>query len=220
MKFATGGRSGLAWGSGLAALLGVPALLGVAALLSLALSGCDKPAAPSIELEVGSERFRFVPRTAFAEYWELPGAPDQLRITLASYSASCDGYRGPEKGEALVTLTLRVPVGKNIAPGEFRWNGLEETPGRLEEQGVVPFVRLAHEGRALAAGGSLRLTHFDKGPHGLVEAEFAFSAPASAEGSNEPTRSSSGLRGGLSVRMCRVLLDPSRSGLEPRVLGP
>ncbi len=190
------------------------------ALLTLALSGCDKPTAPSVELEVGPERFRFVPRTAFAEYWELPGAPDQLRITLASYSASCDRYRGPEKGEALVTLTLRVPADKSIAPGEFRWKGLEETPGRVEEPGVVPFVRLAHEGRALGSGGSLRLTHFDKSPHGLVEADFAFSAPAGAEGAGEPTRASGGLRGGLSVRLCRVSLDPSRSGLEPRVLGP
>jgi hypothetical protein len=170
-----------------------------------------------VELELGAERFQFVPESAFAEYWELPGEPDQLRITLASYKANCENYQGPAQGHALVTLTVRMPPGKSIGPGEYPWKGLPEDPGAAMEPHVIPFVRLAREGRTLAPGGALQLKQLDRSLHGVVKADFVFSSQARAgddvEGGRAP---SSGLRGSVSVRVCRLSLDPGRTaGTSP-----
>lgn len=193
------------------------ALLGGLQVVALVLwSACSRQGHAPVELELGAERFQFVPESAFAEYWELPGEPDQLRITLASYKVNCESYRGPAQGQALVTLTVRMPAGKSISPGEYPWNGLPEDPSTVPEPQVIPFVRLAREGRTLAPGGALQLRQLDRSLHGLVQADFVFSSQARAEDDAEQAKApSSGLRGSVSVRLCRLSLDPGRTAVAP-----
>lgn len=182
---------------------------------------CSQNDTPAVELDWGTQRYRFVPETAFAEYWELSGDADQLKITLASYRTSCEAYRGPEEGEVIVTLTARVPPQESIGIQEFPWKGLGEDPRIVTEPQVIPFVRLATSGRALAPGGSFRLTRLEKQIHGVVEGEFVFSEPRATEGEvDRGSRSSGDLRGSFSVRLCRLSLDPSRNTAQTSALQP
>ncbi|HSC89588.1 MAG TPA: hypothetical protein VLC09_20035 [Polyangiaceae bacterium] len=202
-------------------------------LAALGSSGCGRKEQSKVELQIGREDFEFVPRTAFAEYWELPGLGDQLRITLASYETSCENLRSPEQGEALVVLTLRSPVGKPLALGDYPMATLAATPATIEQPDVLAFVRLAREGRLLDPGGGLQLQRLERQVHGLVEASFAFSHAPDAggpdavppEGSSSdsasadaaPPQPTGTLRGLAHVRLCRVSLDGARKASDPGV---
>lgn len=174
-------------------------------MLCLVTTGCTRRQAPEIVLELGSTRFSFVPESAFAEYYELSGESDRLRLTFASYKTGCDRYVPPAEGEVIVTVTLRVPPGEALTPAEFSWKGLGEEPRNATEKDALPFVRLAREGRLLDPGGLVRLALFEKNPFGRVEGTLEF------QGKKEEGGASTGaLRGDFKTRLCRVSLDPGR----------
>jgi hypothetical protein len=180
----------------------------VALVLGLSFVGCRRETAPAVEVSLPSGTFRFVPESAFAEYVELKGQPDQLRITLASYRTSCDSYVAPEVGQAMVSIVVKVPTGDTIKPGEYPWRGTDEDPVDVQSPFSLPFVRLHNDARALASGGGLRLESMERRPHGKVVGSFAYQE---TDRDSEQAFTGMGLRGNFSLRLCRVLLDSART---------
>lgn len=175
--------------------------------------GCQSEEAPRIALEIEGKRLELAPKTALAEYIELPTEPDELRITLATFPMNCSETRAPRPGEVMIALTLRVPKGKELGPGEYEWKGISDDPKGLSEPAVFPFVRLEKEGRLLHPGGKLKLSALDKTTLGLVQGDFDFhrmEGQALIEMTRDPLAQGT-MRGAFSAKLCRVSLDPARA---------
>lgn len=177
---------------------------GISALLlglAIAVSGCRTPEADEIELILGPEQVvRFQPQAAFAEYFELSGVSDQLRITLASYEADCRKLVPPPPHSVSVTITVESPLGRPLGVGEYPF-AAEEPPA--DQPRALPFIRL-HEGAdRLPAYGRLKITGFEPSLHGLVKGELEFLNPEEGR--------SAALSGKFTVRLCRSVLDATRN---------
>jgi hypothetical protein len=186
-------------------------LLGRALVLlcTVALGGCQKEDGAPITVELGGGRsHRFVPVVALARYVEIPAAPDELRIVLASYRIGCDSFSPPPPGEVFASVVALVPDGATIGPGEFSWPGaLPE--GKLGEALVVPTVGLAEGSRLVEARGKLRLDQVELADNGRVTGQLLFAELEGAEpGAPAPTTR---LSGGFSARFCALSLDPARA---------
>lgn len=169
--------------------------LGRAFALGLVALGCSRPAAPSVELEVGAEageRLQFSPQASFAEYVELKDARHELRITLAGYAASCEGYVTPPPGRPLVSVVITSPWREPLRAGSYPFVG---ESGRARS---LPTVRIGTRAYDLPPGGSVSLKELDLSPHGTVEGELDYQFPGDA------TRPATGLRGRFAARLCRV----------------
>ncbi len=155
--------------------------------------------------------YRFEPQAAFAHYYELPSRRDVLRIVLGSYPMSCEHYEPPKAGDVLITITVHADEGRPLAPGKFPYEGdserEDEKPEERKGATVLPFVRLAEDARALPPGGFLTLTQFSPEPSGLIEGELAFRDESGGQGADV---SMTALLGKFSLRLCRVVRDPSR----------
>lgn len=173
------------------------------ALFAVALlsSACRSQQAEEIELILGPEQVvRFQPEAAFAEYYELSGVSDQLRITLASYEADCRTLVPPPPHGVMVTITVESPLGRPLGVGEYPF--VAEEP-RMDQPRALPFIRL-HEGAdRLPAYGKLELTGFEPSLHGLVQGELEFLNPEEGRGA--------ALSGKFKVRLCRSVLDATRN---------
>lgn len=159
--------------------------------------------APSEEIELSlqpNHSIRFAPKAGFAEYFELPGVSDQLRITLSSYGADCRKYLPPPPHEVNITLTVESPVGRPLSAGEYAYSASEPLTDGAR---VLPFVRLHDGADRLHTSGKLKLKKIEPGLHGLVQGELEFLTPT--EGST------AALSGKFSVRICRSVLDATRS---------
>ena len=170
----------------------------LAVLSTLLLGACRSEPAPPIEVAIGpgdAERERFSPRSAFAEYLELPGKKNELRITLASYEAGCDRFVAPEPGETLVTIVVVTPPGAEPRPGSHGWSG--EPSGAIVAPYAAPTVRLGSKSRALPPGGSLELDRVELGLGGAVDGRAAFEFAGDAE------RPASVVRGAFRAKICR-----------------
>jgi hypothetical protein len=169
----------------------------VAAAL-LVVQGCrSDPPPPPIQLAFGvdpEDRAEFTPRSAIAEYLELPGAKNELRITLASYEASCDRFVPPEKGEASLTVVVVTPSGAQPAKGSYGWNG-ETAP---TPQGyAAPTARRGGSSHLFSPGGALELERVELDVGGRVEGRLAFEFSGNAE------REATHARGAFRARVCR-----------------
>lgn len=190
------------------ALLG--GLLAPTAVL-LVTSSCSREQRPSIELTTGGATVRFETQTAIAEYWELSGQADELRITLASYPASCDRFVPPPEGETAVTVQILVPEGKRIALGDYPWTGLEnhrEAPRNPTTAYALPFVRVAGRGYPLAPGGAVRIAQFEPRIHGRVAGLLSF------QGVSEDADAATRLTGRFEAKLCRYSPLPAPAGAE------
>lgn len=160
-------------------------------------------------MQLGPEvQVRFRPVSAFAEYFELPGAPDQLRITLASYPADCEKFTPPPPAAMVVTVLAEVPLGRSLGAGDYPWTGalvLKEdgTSGSVDAPRSIPFVRLHNDARPLSAGGQLRLTTLERSEHGVVKGELDYRT--------SDAKNPSALTGHFEVHLCRTVLDASRA---------
>jgi hypothetical protein len=178
----------------------------------LALTGCSKlqgPETSTVELTVGGTTERFEVRTAFAEYWELSGEADELRITLASYEASCSQFVPPPEGGIVATIQLLVPDDKRIAVGDYPWAGLAAaggSPRHPQTAYALPYARKGGLGKMLAPGGGLRLTELELKTHGHVGGLLAF------QGSSEDPNAATRLTGPFRARLCRYSPLPSPVG--------
>lgn len=107
---------------------------------ALLLSGCKKKEEQPFTLQVGPDQIiRFEAKSAFAHYYELNGEDDVLRIILASYELGCQDYLPPQPGQALLTITVKVPPHETLVTGRYLWEGIPEAPKEpLEGEAPAP----------------------------------------------------------------------------------
>ena len=89
-----------------------------------ALVGCEPSHTHDITIVDGANTTRFTTKSAFAEYVELPGLRNELRITLASYPASCEHWEAPKDGETALSVTIVTPADQRPASASvmrFSW---------------------------------------------------------------------------------------------------
>jgi hypothetical protein len=146
------------------------------------------------------DQHRFVAQTSFAEYVELPGLGAELRVTLASYRASCDEYVPPEEGEGMVTVVTRTPQGIALTPGVYPWAGHDAhggVPPRPERPYAVPTVRVGRKSFLIQPGGALELTRVELSRDGRIAGLLKF------ESSGDESHEATSVRGRFDVSLCR-----------------
>jgi hypothetical protein len=143
-------------------------------------------------------RVALVPKTAFAEYVELPELRRELRITLASYSLSCDHYVPPGPDDVLFVLTLTSPPAEPFHPGSYPLDTAESPdagpPTRAKGFAVA---RQGGRGFDFPSGGSVELRSVEFAPGGLVSGMLALEFPG--DGSRPPA----GAHGKFEAHLCR-----------------
>jgi hypothetical protein len=167
------------------------------ALIALHVGCRSEPTAPPIQLALGvdpDDRVEFSPRSAIAEYLELPGARNELRITLASYEASCDRFVPPEKGQSSFTVVVVTQPTSPPAKGAYGWNG-ETAP--TAHGYAAPSARRGGSSHVFAPGGALELEHVELELGGRIEGRLAFEFSGNAE------REATHARGAFRARVCR-----------------
>jgi hypothetical protein len=160
---------------------------------------CGRETHARIELAVGKQEFSFTPRSAVAEYVEVPDARQELKVTLASGEAACDRFVALQAGETAVSVVLVTPPGSKPAAGVFpAAPGASDTKGSITSAYVVPKAFVGQESRVLGPGGGMRLTQVQLVPGGVVEGVLAFENAGSA------TAPATRLNGAFRARFCRV----------------
>ncbi len=150
-----------------------------------------------------SERVEFRPTTSYAEYLVFPGARSELRITLASYRASCDSFVSPGESDTSITVTVVSPASAALGPGSYGWAGHEAHGGTLdapERAYALPNVRLGRRALVLPAGGEIKLESVATTQDGRVRGQLDFEFAGDAE---HPATS---LKGSFEAKLCRVRL--------------
>jgi hypothetical protein len=174
--------------------------------LSLTALGCRARGASPVYIVAGpepSDHVEFRPLSSYAEYLVLPGERRELKITLASYQASCDSFVVPTEHDSSATITVSVPVATDLTPGTYAWagplahGGTEQQP---ERPYALPTVRLGHRGLTLPAGGEIQLESVATTPDGRVRGLLDFEFPGDAE------HVATSLKGSFEAKLCRVRL--------------
>lgn len=143
-------------------------------------------------------RVEFVPKTAFAEYVELPELRRELRITLASYSLSCDRYVPPGPDDVLLVLTLTAPATEPFHPGTYPLETAEmPDAGPTKRAKGFAVARQGGRGFDFPSGGAVELRSVEFTPGGLVGGMLALEFPG--DGSRPPA----GAHGKFEAHLCR-----------------
>lgn len=147
------------------------------AMVTLALaSGCRERNEPLIQLVTGTgneQLLNLSPKTAFAEYVELPTQGDQLSIVLTNFPLSCDEYEPTPADGVMITLTFIMPVGQHPIAGTYPWPGLPPTASNLADLDlkapiVIPVVKQGPKSMTLLPGGSVDIQHLSLERQGEV----------------------------------------------------
>lgn len=179
-------------------------------------NSCREKSTPQIEIATGGaneQHITFAPKVAFAEYVELPTSGDELRVSLANYDLSCEGYSPVPDNGLLVTLTFLLPVGQRPIAGTYPWPGLPEevklggATFDLKTPIVMPVVRIGKRSMAFLAGGNVDIQSVNLERQGEVTGVMRLEQ-SGAEG-QPATR----LFGSFSARVCR-------SSVPTGTLGP
>jgi len=181
------------------ALLSKPAR--VTAALALTLVACHgEQEASSIDLvlpEGVGRRVELKPRSAFAEYVELPELRRELRVTIASYPLSCDRYVAPGPSDTLFVLTLVGPPRSEFAPGTIPLGTAPATDaGALERTTAFAVARQGERGFDFPSGGTVELRGVDLTATGSVGGVLSLEFPG------DGSRPASGAHGKFQARMC------------------
>ncbi len=179
-------------------------LAGIATLL-LAVS-CRDRTEPVIQLVMGSgseQNLNLAPKTAFAEYVELPTQGDQLRVVLASYPLSCDEYRPMSDHDLMITLTFIMPEGQRPTPGTYPWPGLPPKVSSLADLDlkapvVIPVVKHGSKSTTLLPGGSVDIQRLSLERQGEVAGVMRL------EQSGEDGKPATRLFGSFAAKVCRT----------------
>jgi len=143
-------------------------------------------------------RVELVPRSAFAEYVELPDLRRELRITLANYELGCERYVPPGPGELLFVLTIATPEKEPIAVGTVPSGGAPAPDaGPLPRKTAFAVARQGDRGFDFPNGGSVELSSVDLSTSGRVNGVLALEFPG------DGTRPAAGAHGKFEARMCR-----------------
>jgi hypothetical protein len=179
------------------------------------LVACRENSSPTIQIVTGvadEQQISFSPKSSFAEYVELPIGGDELRVTLANYDLSCEGYTPTPEGGALVVLTFLLPVGQRPTAGTYPWPGLPEgskTAGAnvdLRTPVVMPVVRIGKTSHALLPGGNVDIQRLNLERQGEVTGVMRLEQ-SGGEG-QPPTR----LFGTFTARVCRTSVQSGNLG--------
>ncbi|HVU00499.1 MAG TPA: hypothetical protein VHE30_02065 [Polyangiaceae bacterium] len=180
------------------ARLGAPIL----AFVALGASACQDRPLHEITVVDGVKTTRIPVRSAFAEYVELPGSRNELRITLASYPVSCERWVEPGAADSLVAIVVVSPPGKPPQAGTYAWTGLPPADQPLAAPYALPKAVLAGGSRLFEPGGALRLSAVQLDPHGTVSGTLAFEFPGDGE------RVATRIDGSFEAKACSVSLAP------------
>lgn len=174
-------------------------------LLACAPLSCDpaNEATASVELRVGakpelSRSFEAV--TSLAEYVEIPGAGNELRLTIASYPASCDVFQPPPDNEVRVSVVITTPEGVHPESGVYPWLGHEAHGGEVRSPAKpfsYPSARIGNKSYLFRPGGGVVLKGLSLHRHGSVSGLFNF------EFSGDAKYPASSLKGRFSAKICR-----------------
>jgi hypothetical protein len=173
--------------------------------LAIALFGCEpaNEATASVELRVGAKSNQarnFEAVTSLAEYVEIPGAGNELRLTIASYAASCDVFKPPPNDEVRVSVVITTPEGVSPASGVYPWLGHEAHGGEVLNPAKAfsyPSVRIGHRSYLFRPGGAVVLKGLSLNRHGSVSGLFNY------EFSGDAKHPATSLKGRFSARVCR-----------------
>jgi len=177
-----------------------------ALLCAAVLSACRSRRQAPLYLVAGpepSQHVEFRPLSSYAEYLVFPGQRTELKITLASYVASCDSFVAPGDDDTSATITVIAPLQAQLGPGTYAWaghaahGGSEQQP---ERSYALPTIRLGHQGLVLPAGGELQLDSVATTPDGRVRGMLGFEFPGDAE------HVATSLKGSFEAKLCRVRL--------------
>ena len=175
------------------------------ALASLSF-GCkqDRQASAVVELTVGSapeQSMNFRARTSLAEYIEIPGQGNELRLTIASYEASCEMFMPPPSSDDVsVSIVITTPSGVAPTSGTYPWLGHEAHGGdRLSPAKAYSFptARIGSKSFVFQPGGGVLLKGLSLGKHGSVSGLLNF------EFSGDAKKPATSLKGRFSARICR-----------------
>jgi len=170
----------------------------------VAAAACVAESPSPIQVQVGTdpaERRTFVPRTALAEYLELPQVRGELRLTLADYEASCDVFVPPSDRQTYISVLVVTPDGTDPVPGSYAWAGHEAhggSAGHPAHPYAMPKVQLGSRSTLLPPGGGVRLTKVSLERDGSVEGVLDFQFPGDSQ------RQATGLQGTFRARICKT----------------
>ena len=172
---------------------------------ALALVACQKEKPARIHLLVGApphERTSFAPLSALAEYVEVPGVGNELRIQLASYQAACDRFIPPGPQDASVSLVVQLPGGLIPTAGTYTWSGLVDTDAGVnplvEKARVIPTARLGRKSYLFQPGGAMALTRVELEPGGTITGTLALEFGGDSE------HPATAVSGNFSARVCKL----------------
>ena len=180
-------------------------------LLISILLGCTPThdAGGSIEVKVGprdSQARNFDVTTSLAEYIEIPGVGNELRLLLASYAASCDAFVPPPDGEVSVSVVITTPPGLQPVSGVYPWLGHAAHGGEVHAPAKAysfPTTRLGHKSFQFQPGGGVVLNGLNLNKHGSVSGLLNF------EFSGDAKHPATSLKGRFSARVCRFSANES-----------
>jgi hypothetical protein len=165
-------------------------------------ASCEQRRSHEITITDGASTTRFSTLSEFAEYVELPGDHDELRLTLASYVASCEKWVPPHEGETAVTVTIVSPSEAPPGPGTYNWTGVPKADEPLRVGYALPKAHFGARSRLFEPGGSIRLTAAQLDAHGAVTGMLAFEFPG------ETDRPATRIDGRFEAKICRVSVPP------------
>lgn len=177
-------------------LAGAPRAPSGAALLAAALLGCGPSRDQAVSLVDGATATRFPVQSAYAEYIELPGMRNELRLTLADYAVSCERWIPPKEGTHALTLVVATPSKDPPKVGSYAWTGVVPE-GPLAEPYALPKVLIGDRSRLFEPGGMVRLTEVGLDAHGTIRGTLAFEFPGDAN------RPATRITGNFEAKMCR-----------------
>ena len=178
--------------------------------LFLGLGACRNDTASPIEIAIGPgapDKVKFVPKSAFFEYLEVPGQRNELEITLASYQVSCESYVPPAEGQASVRVVVVTPAGVPPAPGSYAFTRAEENGSaalKPEQARAVPKTFIGKRSHLFQPGGVIRMDRVVLDREGLVEGILGF------EFAGDASHPATSIKGSFRAKMCRVTRARSR----------
>lgn len=170
----------------------------VQALCAVLALGCEERRTHEITITDGVSTVRFSTQVEFAEYLELPGDHNELRLTVAGYPASCENWVAPADGQEAVTVVIVTPPDVPVAPGTFAWSGIPPADEPIRTAYALPKAHHGQRSRLFEPGGSIRLTKVQLDAHGSVAGVLSFEFPG------ESDRPATRVDGNFEARLCRL----------------
>ena len=170
-------------------------------------AGCRGEDVPEVTLVIDATRDQkivFRPKAAYAEYVEVADVRHELRLTLASYEATCDDYRPPGDKEHVVTVVILTPPKEPPASGEYGFGSLPTDDQPVTNATAIPKAHSKGKSHLFQPGGGVKLTAVGLEPHASIAGVLDFSYPGDAD------HPASRIQGRFSAWLCRRSPAPKR----------